>query len=326
MGVIILDGLRPNVLFEFGYLKGKLKPTIILQSRGAQINIKTLYSRESDLNLTHRQFEKLLNPILDISRQFSDFAGKHVSYMDWRKHIDDEEHPRKVISRELLKSREKVLEETQKVYSSGIPPELISELTDEILFISECYFNPSEYDLDELLGAYREIKESARIHRFDINIRVQNMVASTLAIKGENVLPDVDTSVRCWCESIGVYNEIIEAQVLDIESESIGEVFFNIGKLYWSISDVRDTEDNLGKAIDAYNEALKIYTLEGFPVDYATTQNNLGNAYRLLGEVRDKEENVGKAIDAYNEALKTYTKEKYPTRYEAIKNIIKKIK
>ncbi|RMF32215.1 MAG: hypothetical protein D6752_00625 [Candidatus Nitrosothermus koennekii] len=30
LGIVILDGFRPNVLFEFGYLKGKGKPTIIL--------------------------------------------------------------------------------------------------------------------------------------------------------------------------------------------------------------------------------------------------------------------------------------------------------
>ena len=53
LGVVILDGFRPNVLFEFGFLLGKGKPVIILQSIDAEINIKTLYRNWEDTGLTH---------------------------------------------------------------------------------------------------------------------------------------------------------------------------------------------------------------------------------------------------------------------------------
>ena len=33
LAIVILDGFRPNVLFEFGLLKGKMKPVIILKSK-----------------------------------------------------------------------------------------------------------------------------------------------------------------------------------------------------------------------------------------------------------------------------------------------------
>jgi nucleoside 2-deoxyribosyltransferase len=36
--VIILDGLRPNVIFEFGFAKAKQKPIIILKSKKSIIN------------------------------------------------------------------------------------------------------------------------------------------------------------------------------------------------------------------------------------------------------------------------------------------------
>ena len=95
----------------------------------------------------------------------------------------------------------------------------------------------------------------------------------------------------------------------------------NLGIVYGKLSEVREKEGNLIKAIDGYKEALKIYTPERYPLDYAETQNNLGIAYRGLSEVRDKKGNLERAIEAYDEALRIYTKVKYPLDYDrAISN------
>ncbi len=45
LGIIILNGFRPNVVFEFGYLVGNNKPIIALQTKNAIINIKTLFHK-----------------------------------------------------------------------------------------------------------------------------------------------------------------------------------------------------------------------------------------------------------------------------------------
>ena len=85
----------------------------------------------------------------------------------------------------------------------------------------------------------------------------------------------------------------------DYEPELYARIKFNEGLCYYTISKVRDKEDNLNKAIIAFEEALKIYTIEKYPLDYAMTQNNLGIAYSDFSEVRDKEDNLNKAIRAY---------------------------
>ena len=59
LGVVVLDGFRPNILFEFGYLLGKGKPVIILQSSGAEINIKTLFNSKKESGLTQGQLNRL---------------------------------------------------------------------------------------------------------------------------------------------------------------------------------------------------------------------------------------------------------------------------
>lgn len=104
LGLIILDGFRPNVLFEFGYLKAKKKPIIILQSTEAQINVKTLYRKIEDSGLTLAQFRnKLFNPKLDVKFHLSDFAGKHISFINWQSKDSDPLHPTQVLTTEIDK-------------------------------------------------------------------------------------------------------------------------------------------------------------------------------------------------------------------------------
>ena len=96
-----------------------------------------------------------------------------------------------------------------------------------------------------------------------------------------------------------------------------------LGFAYWKLSEARDKEANLNRAIDAYKEALKVYNSKEFPqqdYDLALTQHNLASAYAYLSDVRDKEVNLNKAIDAYNEALKARTLEQFPQGYAVTQN------
>lgn len=76
--LVILDGLRPNVVFEFGYAMAKSKPVIIIRSKGSVLSIKTLYERSDDSGLTGNEWNKLKEPILRPPLHLSDFAGKQI--------------------------------------------------------------------------------------------------------------------------------------------------------------------------------------------------------------------------------------------------------
>jgi nucleoside 2-deoxyribosyltransferase len=41
--VVILDGLRPNVVFEYGILHGRNKPVILLKGEKATVDIRSFY-------------------------------------------------------------------------------------------------------------------------------------------------------------------------------------------------------------------------------------------------------------------------------------------
>ncbi len=118
LGVIILDGFRPNVLFEFGFLKGREKPIIILQSKDAYINIKSLYMPFEEsckkAGLSKGQFDKLRNPLIDLSKHLSDFGGRHIAKFDWRVRESNLDHLSVVLKAELKKNKTQINKEIER--------------------------------------------------------------------------------------------------------------------------------------------------------------------------------------------------------------------
>jgi len=73
--VVCLDGMRANVLFEYGILHGKEKPVILAKEASAQVDIKGFFRDSPDL---------VFNPVgVDLDSQFSDV--KDVNYCTWQR-------------------------------------------------------------------------------------------------------------------------------------------------------------------------------------------------------------------------------------------------
>jgi len=71
--VVVLDGLRPNVTYEYGLLDAQSKPVILLKEKSATVDIKSLIGNTVDLGVTP--------PPLSIDSQFSDV--KDVNHVEW---------------------------------------------------------------------------------------------------------------------------------------------------------------------------------------------------------------------------------------------------
>lgn len=75
-GIVCLDGLRPNISFEYGVLHGKQKPVILLREKAAQVDISGFFRDSPDLKF---------GPVsLNLDSQFSDV--KDVNYATWDRH------------------------------------------------------------------------------------------------------------------------------------------------------------------------------------------------------------------------------------------------
>jgi nucleoside 2-deoxyribosyltransferase len=127
LGIVILDGFRPNVLFEFGVLTGLEKPIILLKDKKAEINIKTLYGKidrsncRTETGLTHSIFDSLKNPLINSgSSQFSDLS-MNVSEYDHDASKSEQEHILKSLSANISKIKAQIEKEGEKLLREKTP-------------------------------------------------------------------------------------------------------------------------------------------------------------------------------------------------------------
>ena len=318
LGIVILDGFRPNVLFEFGYLMGKGKPVIILKSQDAKISVKTLYNSFSESGLTQNRFNRLFqNPKIRVHEHLSDFSGKHLAYFNNNTSRDDPLHPSNILEKELDSCEEEILEEIKKVKTRGVPENDLKKIIDPITRIIRNYYTGAvSCDFDEIDKLHTELKSLVGRVPYEIN----SMIASTYASKARRTSLEASNSIRCYESAVRVYEEILSLITKESEPIKYSDTMEKIGDAYWELSKYKNPRNNNQKSIEFYKEALSIKILEEYPEDYATVTNDLGIAYGTLAEVEDKVENCGKAIEAFNEALRVRTSESFPMGYAGTQN------
>ena len=313
LGIVIFDGFRANVLFEYGFLKGRNKPTILLQSKNAFISVKTLYESLAISGLGEKGFDKLRNPPINHSFHFSDFSGKHVAYIKWNAREDDPLHPSKVLESELEKNQSAIIEEVTTLTTRNIPktdPAAITELLTPLLNVIKFYVGAVNFDIDDLKTANNEMITTAKKYGFQLPYDLYSMIASTCLFKAKKAdWRDVEERINCLSFSIEIYQEILKSVSIEKDPTEYSDAQKKIGEVYFEISKYQNKSENCKKAIKSLEEALKVYTLELFPMDYAMTQNNLGAAYGTLAEVEGKAENCKKAIKSYEDTLKVFKRE-----------------
>jgi hypothetical protein len=71
--IVVLDGLRPNVTYEYGLLDAYEKPVILLKEKSATVDIKSLMGDPVSLAIA--------SPALNVDTQFSNV--KDVNHAEW---------------------------------------------------------------------------------------------------------------------------------------------------------------------------------------------------------------------------------------------------
>ena len=72
---VVLDGLRLNVVFEYGILHGNDKPVILLKEEQATVDVLSFWRNPAGLGIT---------PVaIELDSQFSDV--KDVNYTTWKR-------------------------------------------------------------------------------------------------------------------------------------------------------------------------------------------------------------------------------------------------
>jgi tetratricopeptide (TPR) repeat protein len=317
LGVVVLDGFRPNVLFEFGFLKGSGKPTIVLMCKEACVSVRTLYASCGQSGLTESAFERRLrDPRLDLSRHFSDFGGKHVSRMDWGAKETEPSHPSVVLAQELDKLEDRILEEAGQVVGRDMPPaDLAPLLTPLLNVVKQYYMDPSQLDLKDLRMAHEQLLESAASHGVELPYDVYTIMGGAYLSRATAAPQDASQAVACLESALHVYTELARAALRGQGPRINADNQRRIGDICWRLAQYRDRRENCKRAVTGYEEALRVYTLEDLPMDYGLTHISLGVAYATLAEVQETGENCRRAIEALEEALRVYNIEDFPMEY-----------
>ena len=330
-GVVVLDGLRPNVVLEFGILIGLKKPFTLLKSKDAEISVKTLYPDNlvSDSickqcsGLTVKQFNDLRNPKLRLwssDNHLSDLST-HFTIFDPSVNLDNTNHVSKMLKESIKLAKPLILEEYNKISSKSIAetmPQYLKKYQEILFTILQYYTKSIEFNFTDIGKIRKEIEELEKESGIRVLSGTRTIIASlysSLVEKAE--WRNVKEIIKYLSNALNVCNEALE---YESDSSQKADIQRTVGNIYWETAQYQDKKENCKKAIEAYKEALRVYTLDRFPMDYAMTQNNLGTAYRTLAEVEAKAENCKKAIEAYEEALKVYTLERFPMDYAMTQN------
>jgi tetratricopeptide (TPR) repeat protein len=324
LGVVVFDGFRPNVLFEFGFLKGLGKPVILIQDKNATINVRTFYKNCREAGLSENVFDtKLKNPCINLPEHFSDFAGKHIAYVNWKTRETDNLHPSQVLQRELEKNQHAITEEIKRVKTKGfaLAPAEMEKVLPYVVEIVELYTSNKGFSLEQLKSVYDGLLRISQENGFQIPPDLYSMVAASYVKLSENLAWNaVDGKVASLRSAVKVYEEIVNVIGFAGDKARLAETKRAIGDVYYDLAELRDKPDNLTKAIASYLQALQVYSFKTYPDALAVTQNNLGNAYGMLAEVKDKAANCKMAIQAYQHALRVYTQGQFPMDYAMTEN------
>lgn len=170
--VVVLDGFRPNVLFEYGILKGLDKPCIVLLEEGATVDVHSFFP--SDIQ------DLPPNPTVDMDRHFSDVKDRFYLRYDRNK-------PKQI--RKILLAAYKKLEEqieNEFLYSMFPHREVVeSELKAHLTAIVTVFTkNPDECDQNEIGVvdvAHAHVERLAAEHNIVLPSRYFSILAFTYA-------------------------------------------------------------------------------------------------------------------------------------------------
>ena len=188
LGIVILDGLRPNVILEYGALLALGKPVIVLRDENAEIDIKNLDD----------SLKGISNPKLDIDKHLSDVKGLWCPPYDWRNPKELKER----LENDLKKFKDDILAEIRKSFSTR---EIDRLDTSNYKKFQDEFIKLAEYIIGSVPPKYEQIKV------IDENIHhLANKSKVRLSSKYYFELGNIYEKLAKHEEAIGSYDKAIE--------------------------------------------------------------------------------------------------------------------
>lgn len=308
LGIVILDGLRPNVAFEFGFLKGRNKPTIILQSRNSSINIKTLYQNQIESGLEPRYFPRLNNPKLNAAKQLSDFAGRHIAFIEKHAKDTDEMHITKVLEKELelIKLQELIINNQKNNSSQFLHGDLLSETTPDIVKLSTMNSDIEHSKVHEIDNIVTSIKNTFEKFNSRIPMTLIRLMAETYYSKGHNVKDDKSKALELVKQSIKIYEDSLSNPHEKTKNSEKAFVNKRLGNFYTTVDSVSKTLEHFEQIESYYKKALGLIDEKKQKLFYAFLMKDLSELYKRVGQKGIDPDELNKSIKYAKIAIENF--------------------
>ncbi len=292
--VVILDGMRPNILFEYGILKGLGKPCIVLLEEHASVDVLNYYGEDESKRLEEAGIK---NPHVDLDKHFSDVKDRYCvrysqygpkktrekilkAFTDLTEQINDEFVRLVLPERELLKKQLRTpLSELSKIVgkekiSTVDSRELkkLTQLIDDILVQNSVKLVPKYY-IEVAYALLRADKPQDALDLLDSAIENSFDYYHLIGLKSDILL------------SLNKINEAEESANEGLKLKPDESGFWRImGQIHMQRQEYENAEESLRKSIK----------LDG---EDSTPHYYLGRLYSKIG-------NHNAALAEYNEALR----------------------
>lgn len=255
IGVVILDGFRPNVFFEYGILKGLKKPCIVFKEINAKIDVLGFYK---DIGLS----KKIENPSIDMDKHFSDVKDRfYVTY--------DKNNPKEIrekVNDEMVKLKQQIEDEYIRML---IPNKdiLITEIKNKLIRSYEIYEKEIKEISIDLRSQYSVLMNDIVDIAKENNILLPDEFFQFISVFFRKVT-DYEESLswvnKCTHKKLRYYNlksSILTRQknykeALILIDEAIGK-FSNIESLWHRKAIAHDSLGDRKKAEEAYLQGIR---------------------------------------------------------------------
>ncbi len=316
IAVIILDGLRPNVIFEFGILRAHNKAIIITKSQNAKIAIKSYYSDYKDSGLQSKYFkEKLKEPSININHHISDFAGKHVPSFD----IDDNDP-------ESDKCLEKILKKEIKIKGEKLKNDVLITVTNKTdnksKDILQDFISIIEYDIgirdfscDYVKQLDNKIVSNSEQNNTELPFLVYKYLGFSFLKCANANIKTVSEYVIFLSLAIDRYKKGLSISNQTFDKFEISNFNYFLGLCYRDLSQFEHREENLELAIKFFEEASINYKEDNLIFEHSIVLNNLGMVNQDLFHFTKDKNYLIRAQKCYTESLIFFNQKSYRLHY-----------
>jgi tetratricopeptide (TPR) repeat protein len=261
-GIVILDGLRPNLMFEYGLLKGLGKQVMAFKEKNAKVDVRNFY-----IDKTESEREDIENPKIDYDKHLSDIKDRNYKEYD-KNNLRDF---RQILDDDFVKHKQDIINEIMRMMTpkgliseEGLMSEQLNVIANKLAKTAKELIDQDELEIDQTVKIIDDLAKEFRVE---------------MPAEYYFGLGNIYSNRQKYDKAIVYYDRILERNQEDeVALANKGHAFFHLGRfsealacidkaleidqqdaVAWSVRALILSElGKLDDAIESHDKALKL--------------------------------------------------------------------